>query len=68
VQGSSVIISGPGGPPVASVTPQTSELVGDFFAYAFVLLLHSDFTVHVIIIIKAIYHCIFLFFPLFANY
>ncbi|XP_051197134.2 protein RRC1 [Lolium perenne] len=37
-EGSSVIISGPGGPPVASVTPQTSELVGDFFAYAFVLL------------------------------
>jgi hypothetical protein len=30
VQGGSVIISGPGGPPVASVTPQTSELVGDF--------------------------------------
>ncbi|KAM0874217.1 hypothetical protein ACQ4PT_037537 [Festuca glaucescens] len=26
-EGSSVIISGPGGPPVASVTPQTSELV-----------------------------------------
>jgi hypothetical protein len=30
MQGGTVIISGPGGPPLASVTPQTSELVGHF--------------------------------------
>lgn len=29
IQGGSVILSGPGGPAIASVTPQTSELVGN---------------------------------------
>jgi U2-associated protein SR140 len=30
-EGGTVILSGPGGPPLASVKPQTSELVGDLF-------------------------------------
>ena len=55
MQGGSVIISGTGGPPVASVTPQTSELVGDFVTYTFVLVLHSGLLVLLFIItIKAI--------------
>jgi hypothetical protein len=37
IQGSTVILSGPGRPPVASITPQNSELVGKLYMIAYLL-------------------------------
>lgn len=42
IQGGTVVLSGPGGPAVASVTPQTSELVGE--------LVHDPLLIHLFVL------------------
>jgi hypothetical protein len=46
IQGGTVILSGPGGPAVASVTPQTSELVGE--------VVHNTLLIHLLLILGCI--------------
>ena len=43
IQGGTVILSGPGGPAVASVTPQTSELVGE--------VVHDPLLIHLLFVL-----------------
>jgi len=47
IQGGTVILSGPGGPAVASVTPQTSELVG--------VVVHNTLLIHLLFILGCIF-------------